>query len=113
MNPDAIKISSRPFFFGLFVFKNELFFDKEFLYIQRKKEVKQFPLASIISVQRTYNKVNNREVWELTLMHERHKQSFRFLTNITLSNPNFSIFLQHMEKQYPHCGLSKLTIWTM
>ncbi len=113
MNSERIKISSRPFLIGLFAFKNELFFDKDFLYVQRKKEIKQFPLASILSVQRTYNKVNNREVWELTLIDERQKYSYRFLTNLTLSNPNFSIFLQHMEKQYPNCRRSKLTIWTI
>lgn len=108
------QINSAPFLFGLerLLFKKQdLFYDLDNLYVKNKTETKSFPLKNITAVSRTYNKLGNRNQWEIEIRDHGKYYSFRFFNNWTLKNTNFPKFMALMKRIKPEAVKSKLNIW--
>ena len=104
------QINSRPFMFGLeklFFKKQDLFFDSENLYVEDSAGMRTFPLSCITSIGRTYNKLGNRNQWEIDLRYDGKFYSFRFFSNWTPRNNNFPIFLALMRRRKPEFEKNK------
>jgi len=79
-----IQLSKRPFFFGLnllfFPNKPILYFDRQFLYIETRKQQGRYAIESISQLRDTWSKINHQTVWEISGRAEGKYYSFRFIT---------------------------------
>jgi len=102
---ERIQLSKRPFVFGLnllfFPNKPTLYFDREFLYADSKKEDKKFPIDTITAVRNTWSKINHQTVWEINGRAEGEYYSFRFITKRILNYDPIDVLKAIIEKGKP------------
>ena len=99
------RISAKAPILRLFsVCRVDYYYDDEFLYQMKKKEIiNQIPLKDIVKIKRTTTKLNNSWVWAVryaTGTYQGEKE-FRFLNNVTLFNRDFLGFVDAVKAANP------------
>jgi hypothetical protein len=96
------KISGGIFMFGLdkyFVNKSDFYFDDKNLYlINYNKPVIKHSISDIIEVSKTAISLNDRKVWKIIINDLNEKIVYKITTNDSLSNSNFSMFLDKVNE---------------
>ncbi|PWA05125.1 hypothetical protein [Flavobacterium laiguense] len=96
------KISGGIFMFGLdkyFVNKSDFYFDDKNLYlINYNKPVIKHSISDIIEVSKTSISLNDRKVWKIIINDLNEKKVYKITTNDSLSNSNFSMFLDKVNE---------------
>lgn len=94
--------------------RKSIFFDEDFLYVVFKNDLgEKFPLKDIIHLKATYITINKRRIWSLAVKQNDKTFEFRFLTNISLFNDNFTRFYRKLKELNPEAVQSKLSIFNM
>lgn len=82
----------------------DYYYDEEFLYQMKKKEIiDKVPLKNIVKVKKTTTKLNNSWVWAVRYAtgDYRGEKEFRFLNNVTLFNRDFLGFVEAVKAANP------------
>lgn len=114
----AIKISSRPFLFGLekkFINSEELYFDDQNLYAANKEgQIATFSLLTIKELSCTSVQINKRPVWQIILLQDNADDiNFKFTHNYSLWNKSFYHFYLKVQEINPDAVKSKWSLWRM
>lgn len=97
------KISTMPFLFGLAKFLyQEVFYDKENLYVKSGKVVRIVPLSSITTVKDAWSKANRIPIWKIEWSNNDKYGSVRFPIG-----DGFENFYLYMKYYYPDAIKSK------
>lgn len=90
-----------PFLFGLAKFLyQEVFYDKENLYVKSGKVVRIVPLSSITTVKDAWSKANRIPIWKIEWNNNGKYGSVRFPIQVSYANSSFEEFYLHMKYYY-------------
>ena len=102
-----IQLSKRPFFFGLnllfFPNKPILYFDRQFLYAESRKEQEKYPIETITHVRNTWSKINHQTIWEIDGRASGKFYSFRFITKQMAGYDPIDALKGLLEQVNPNC----------
>lgn len=114
---DSIKISTRPFLFGLekkLLSADEFYFDNENFYaVNPENKTAKFNLKDITELSRTSININNRTIWQVKIKTENRELIFKFAHNYTIWNKSFLDFYDKIKALNPSAIKSKWSLWRM
>lgn len=106
---NRIQLSKRPFFLGLnllfFPNKPILYFDRQFLYFESRKEQGKYPIESITHIRNSWSKINHQTIWELDGMIDGKLYNFRFITRQISGYDPIDALRGLLEQVNPKCIL--------
>ncbi|UQD56405.1 hypothetical protein [Flavobacterium sp. K5-23] len=96
------KISSGIFMFGLekyFINNSDFYFDEKKLYlIKTNQPVIEHSISDIIEVSKTLLSINKCKVWKIIINDLNEQIVYKIITNDSLSNNNFNLFLDKVNE---------------